>query len=131
MKLTPFLKSILTISFFTVSLNLLQAQPIRIAIVKDHCAPAELSAMIQMLGKNKQFSIQQVSLSDLKKRSALHHFNQVWYHRTDTADLTVFEKALGASIKAFVKSGGSVFLSMEAVPLLNDWGIEPNAFQLQ
>jgi glycogen debranching enzyme len=131
MKLSPFLKSILTICFFIVSLNVLQAQPIRIAIVKDHCALAELSVMTQMLGKNKQFSIQQVSLSDLQKSSALHHFNQVWYHRTDTADLTVFEKALGASIKAFVKGGGNVFLSMEAVPLLNDWGIEPNAFQLQ
>src|SRR6476469_7270772 len=126
MKLTPFLKSIVTICFFTVSLNVLQAQPIRIAIVKDHCDPAELSVMAQMLKKNKQFSIQQVSLTDLINSTALHHFNQVWYHRTDTSDLTVSEKALGASIKTFVKDGGNVFLSMEEVPLLNDWEIEPN-----
>jgi glycogen debranching enzyme len=131
MNLTPFLKSILTICFFSVCLNVLQAQPIRIAIVKDHCDPAELAVMTQMLKKNKQFSIHQVLLSDLINDHFLKCFNQIWYHRTDTAELTVTEKKLGASIKTFVKGGGDVFLSMEAVPLLNDWGIEPNPFQLQ
>ena len=87
--------------------------------------------MTRMLEKNKLFTIKLVSLKELKKSTALDQFNQLWYHRTDTSDLTMPEKALGASIKKFVKGGGNVFLSMEAVPLLNDWGIEPNTIQLQ
>ncbi|HJW18371.1 MAG TPA: hypothetical protein VJ499_14670, partial [Flavisolibacter sp.] len=131
MKLAPFLKSILTICIISICFNELQAQAIHIGIVKDHCDPAELSVMTRMLKKNKLFTIKLVSLKDLTKGAALHQFNQLWYHRTDTSDLTMPEKALSASIKKFVKAGGDVFLSMEAVPLLNGWGIEPNTIQLQ
>ena len=133
MKFTPFLKPLASLCFIAVFMcfGTVQAQSIRIGIVKDHCDGAELANMTRMLKANKQFSVQLVSLKDLDRSSVLNAFTHLWYHRSDTTNFYPEELRLGASIKKFVAQGGNVFLSMEAVPLLKDWGIEPNRFQLQ
>src|SRR6476469_9634642 len=110
-----FLFTVVFVSYATT----LSAQAIRIAVVSDHCDPQELSAMTAMLQHNPQFSVRKISLRDLSKPAAINAFTHVWYHRTDTTGFTADEKAVGAAIQPFVSKGGNVFLSMEAVPLLN------------
>lgn len=50
----------------------------------------------------------------------------LWYHRLDTSAFTRQEsEAWDRSIRKYVEDGGKLILSMEAVSLLNEWGIEP------
>jgi glycogen debranching enzyme len=105
-----------------------QQPSLRVALVDGHISREELSAIKSGWGKTRNEQLSVVKLSKLP--ASLHQLTHVWYHRTDTTAFDSVEKTIGESIKAFVKSGGTLFLSMESVPLLNEWGIEPVRVQL-
>ncbi|MGZ3839182.1 MAG: amylo-alpha-1,6-glucosidase [Flavisolibacter sp.] len=124
-------KTFLSVFCLTFFLHTLSAQTIRVAVVTDHCDPRELSGMLDLFQKDARFSIRKIQLKELLKPFALSPYTHLWYQRTDTTGFTPEEKEVGKVLKAFVNRGGNVFLSMEAVPLLHEWEIEPNPFQLQ
>ncbi|MDD4655285.1 MAG: hypothetical protein PHT08_07770, partial [Bacteroidales bacterium] len=82
----------------------------------------EFGAMSGMLNKTGTVSVREIPLQSL---NGMEHCDVVWYHRPDTADITVNEINAGEKIKKYVSEGGALILSMDAVKLLNTWGIEP------
>lgn len=105
-------------------------QKISVAIIKDHCSPAELQAIQHLLLDNEKLSLQPLLVSELTP-DKIKNIDALWYHRTDTLPFTNSELEAGTVIKQFVANGGSLFLSMEAFPLINKWGIEPVSPSLQ
>lgn len=52
----------------------------------------------------------------------------LWMHSLSPDGFKAINKT---AILNFVRNGGNLVLSMEAVPLLHTWGIEPNAFEIR
>ena len=105
-----------------------QQRPIRIGLIDAHLDANEKAAIIKGWQDVKDGQLKLVSLADLP--SSINSFTHIWYHRTDTIPLDATEKKIGNTIKQFVNNGGNLFLSMESLPLLNEWNIEPEKFQL-
>lgn len=103
---------------------------IRIAVIDAHIAAGEKAAIAKFLSKEKGWTFQFISLQALCASGDLNKFTHVWYHRTDTTAFDSSESMAGKYIRHFVRDGGQLFLSMEAVPLLNTWGIEEAGIQL-
>lgn len=101
-----------------------QQRPLRIALVDTHIGAAEINAIKKGWVNRKDLVFSLISPANLQKPNALRGFTHLWYHRTDTGAFDASEKKMGEIIKQFVSNGGNLFLSMEAVPLLNEWGIE-------
>lgn len=104
-----------------------QQRPLRIALINEHIGAGELSAIRKGWGTGKDEKLEVVSLAELA--SSISKFTHVWYHRTDTIAFDTAEKKAGKTIRHFVSKGGHLFLSMEAMPLLNEWNIEPAKIQ--
>ncbi len=104
-----------------------QQPPIRIALIDAHLDASEKAAIVKGWKSQKLGQLKLVSLAELT--SAINGFTHVWYHRTDTSALDAAEKKVGETIKRFVSNGGNLFLSMESVPLLNEWNIEHEKLQ--
>ncbi len=98
-----------------------------IGLISNHTDAKELAAIQQML--QPDYSVTLVSLEALKEQAG--RFGCIWYHRTDTTAFDAVEKAAGAVLGAWAEKGGKVFLSMEAMPLLHEWGWEKTALSLQ
>lgn len=62
----------------------------------------------------------------LENRSELDALDVLWYHQTDT---TVLAPLFASALQAFLARGGQMLLSMEALHLVNAWGVEPNTLQ--
>src|SRR5262245_6796320 len=101
-----------------------QQSRLRIAVIDAHIDKAEMAALKKGAGNWKDLSFKLLAPADLLKAGVLQQFTHVWYHRTDTGAFDRTEKMIGTPIKQFVRNGGNLFLSMEAMPLLNEWGIE-------
>ncbi len=115
----------LTILIFTGKAQINAAKPsIRIALVSNHIEKKELIAIEKLLQSETSWTYSLVDLKEIKSKKALIGFTHIWYHRTDTLAFDKNEIAAGISITNFVWGGGNLFLSMEAVSLLNRWGIE-------
>lgn len=87
---------------------------------------SELAALSQLLQAEKGVSYEYVPMDQLDK---LDRFDVVWYHRPDSLPITEQEKKMGSVLTQYVSDGGKLMLSMEAVRLLNEWGIEPEAIE--
>jgi glycogen debranching enzyme len=109
--------------------SIAQNQQIKVAVIDEHIDPAEKDALQKGWGSLKNFNFNWLSFADLQRSNALSGFTHLWYHRTDTAAFDNTEKKSGETIRQFVQKGGNLFLSMEAVPLLNEWKIEPATIQ--
>lgn len=49
----------------------------------------------------------------------------LWWHRTDTSAITKAEIEAGETVCRWLSKGGKAILSMEAVRLAHEWGLEP------
>ena len=105
-----------------------QAQ-VNIALIADHIDKQELAAVQKVLDK-KFLTYQVLSLQDIQKTNRLKSFTHAWYHRTDTAGFDAQELQAAKLMKSFVSNGGHLFMTMESVPLLNEWGIESTPWTL-
>ncbi|KIC96244.1 amylo-alpha-1,6-glucosidase [Flavihumibacter solisilvae] len=103
---------------------------VNIAVIKNHTDNDELSAISRLLEKDHGFKVNLLSLEELNGRN-LAAFSHIWYHRTDTTAFDATEKEAGKKLGAYAEAGGKIFLSMEAMPLLNNWGWEPGAITMQ
>ena len=102
-----------------------------IAIIKDHISKGELSAIENLMKSEKDWAYSLIEIKKISNKKSLKNFTHIWYHRTDTTPFDKDETFAGRAIKKYVHSGGNLFLSMESVPLLNQWEIEKTPYQLR
>lgn len=57
-------------------------------------------------------------------------YDLIWYHRPDSSELSENEVALGPELLDYVRKGGHLVLSDDAVRLLNAWGLESTPVQV-
>ncbi|MGI8598198.1 MAG: amylo-alpha-1,6-glucosidase [Chitinophagaceae bacterium] len=95
--------------------------------------PAEESSSVNaFLDDQKDFSILKLEYETLIKGSPKDlGLNHIWIHKLSPIVNSKQAIEAGSAIKTFVKNGGNLILSMEAVGLLNDWGIEKNPFEVK
>lgn len=97
-------------------------------VVNDQTELAtEIKALAQLLDKQADFVSYEVL--PLNTLSSLNKYDVVWYHRPDSSAINEAEINAGQTIKEYVSNGGQLILSMEAVRLLNAWGIEQEPVQ--
>ena len=95
-------------------------QPVVGIIVPDgQPLPQEYAVLKAMAGSRA--SVRLVHFGNLER---LKGCDAVWIHSSDTS-VVAGEKAAAPYFIDYVESGGRLVLSMEAVRLLNEWGIEP------
>jgi glycogen debranching enzyme len=104
--------------------------PIKIALVGDLMPQTELGKIETLLKTfpNTTYSI--VSIKDLDQVK-LKNFTHLWIHKTIVNTPSQDEINSGKTITEFVKNGGNLFLSREAVTLLNTWQIETQLLQVE
>src|ERR1035437_2277381 len=124
------MKKIFTVSIFLLLLLpialLAQTKPqtqIKIALVGDLMPQTELGKIKTLLKTFPNTTYSVVSLKDLDQ-AKLKNFTHLWIHKTILNTPSQDEINSGKAITEFVKSGGNLFLSREAVTLLNTWQIE-------
>jgi glycogen debranching enzyme len=112
----------------------LEAQPVSpvsIGLVTEGLSSGEEKAVVSFLRHQKDLQAIPVPLNTLSAaglRAA--HITHIWWLK-DSEMINEQEEKAGAALKAFVAGGGHLILSMEAVRLLNAWGIEKNKFEVR
>lgn len=98
-------------------------------ITSPYAGQAETEAMVELLSANGS-EVSVFSLSDLKTED-LDGFKTVIYHRPDTSAIDAEELASKEILLPFVQKGGNLMLTMDAVRLLNEWGVEPQPIEVK
>ena len=98
-------------------------------LTTSHADQTETDAMVELLAANGS-EVSVFPMSDLKS-SDLEGFKTVIYHRPDTSAIDEQELAAKEILLPFVQEGGNLMLSMDAVRLLNEWGIEPQPIEVK
>lgn len=121
------IKLIIKASLFLTGLFLLvqtgMGQQKRVALISDYIEQEELNSLVALLEKQQNLVVTTVSLREVTAKQ-LAGYSHLWYHRTDTTRIHASEHAAKARVQQFVKNGGTLLLTMESVPLLNNWGFE-------
>lgn len=125
-----FIRILSTVLIFSAMPYSYSQSPMHIGLLDSHIEKQELSAVENIL-KSKHISHELISSTSKSASESLNRFTHIWYHRTDTLDFDAQETSLGSKLIKYVQNGGTLFLSMEAVPLLNKWHIESNPIQQQ
>ncbi|TPE44050.1 amylo-alpha-1,6-glucosidase [Pontibacter mangrovi] len=121
------------LSTFTYAQKNHPTQQIKIGLVAS-ALPADEQAVVEAFLQDQQdFETVALRLDQLKKGRALKKagVTHVWLHKLSPDGSTKQEVAAGKTLKEFVQNGGNLILSMEAVRLLNDWGIEKHSFEVK
>lgn len=103
---------------------------IKIALVGELMPKQEVEKIESLLKTFPNTTYSVVSLKDLNQ-TKLKNFTHIWIHKTIVNTPTQDEVNSGKAITEFVKNGGNLFLSREAVTLLNIWQIEKQPFQVE
>lgn len=103
----------------------------KIGLFTPNLSAEETFAVNAFLENQKDFQTvklnkDQVYKGSFKKLNLTH----IWIHKLSDALNSKQEIAMGNAIKEYVKNGGNLIVSMEAVRLLNDWGIEKKPFEV-
>ena len=61
---------------------------------------------------------------------SLNQFDLLWIHRPDSSEIQIQEKRLRDKVTKYVSDGGKLFLSLDAVRLLNTWDVEPQTIDV-
>ncbi|RXF70138.1 amylo-alpha-1,6-glucosidase [Arcticibacter tournemirensis] len=101
---------------------------VRIGILyQDNYNPhSELDSLAGVIDACNGFT---AKLIPVDEAGDLSKFDILWYHRADTGAIRADELTLGERLLPYVKSGGRLILTMDAVRLLNSWAIEPTPVQ--
>src|SRR5665213_3816787 len=105
--------------------------PIRIGLITEGLSPREATSVEEYLQRQKALpsifiSPENITDSYLKRNQITH----IWWLK-DSETIPGNEQKVGKVLKHFVEGGGHLVLSMEAVRLLNTWGIEKNTFDIR
>ncbi len=101
----------------------------KIDVAVLYCGPEAPDAEMEGLkaALEPKADVEMVSIENFAAEAA--KFDVVWYHSLCEDAPTAEEAALGDAVKAYLTGGGKLVLSMEAVRLLNAWGIEDEPVQ--
>jgi len=93
---------------------------------------APTSQAVLKLLKDQGYLVKSISDQALITKGILNDdFTHLWIHQMNVNATAYRGKKVGKVIQKFVREGGNLILSMEAVRLLNEWGIEKNSFQIK
>lgn len=94
---------------------------------------AENDAAYQYLYNIPGIHAERITIDDILVNgiNSLTNYQIVWYHRPDSSDIQDAEISVGSALCAFVKNGGKMFLTMDAVRLLNTWNVDPNPVEIR
>lgn len=82
--------------------------------------------------EDQAFSVLDVSDDELDfGEISEQNLTHLWIYQIGQNDENWKRKSVARAIKRFVETGGNLILSMEAVTLLNDWGIEKNSYEIR
>lgn len=105
---------------------------INIGVLSPDLPKNESQAVSAFLHDQKDLQSVSIIYEQLKNGSFKNlGLTHIWIHKLSSSGNTMQEVAAGNTLKDFVKKGGNLILSMEAVSLLNDWGIEKNQFEVK
>jgi glycogen debranching enzyme len=105
---------------------------IKIAVLSPDLPAEESRALNTFLQEQKDFKTVKLNYGQLSKESFKRlGLTHIWIHKLSPAGNSKQEIAAGNSLKEFVKNGGNLIVSMDAVLLLNHWGIEKNPFEVK
>ncbi len=125
-KIAAIIITVAVIAFLTLTSFCKSRIIVGIIVPENGSRQTELGAMTGLITKTGVVSIKEIPLQSL---DGIEHCDVIWYHRPDTAAITATEIHAGDKIKTYVSGGGALILSMDAVKLLNTWGIEPAAIE--
>lgn len=96
-------------------------QDLKVALIVGDHDSKQIDSLRSMLSlENGVFC----SVIDAGCESDLSGFDVVWFHRPDSSDFTEAERTLSERLLSYVGAGGKLILSMDAVRLLNESGVE-------
>ncbi|MFA5805226.1 MAG: DUF4960 domain-containing protein, partial [Melioribacteraceae bacterium] len=89
----------------------------------------EIKAAYDYLKNQKDFSTEQLNYNDVissQSRLSADRFSIIWIHRPDSTELTQKETdpKFIAALQNYVKNGGKLFLTLDAMKYLNLLGFE-------
>ena len=100
-----------------------------LVISSPFTSEVEIDSLVSMAG-NSGCNVSVVALDDLTAES-LDGIRTVVYHRMDTVAIADAEKTAKEVILPFVQNGGNLLLTMDAVRLMNEWGLEPQPIEVK
>lgn len=114
----------LTILLILITLNL-SGQTTQVGFLVDpqNEDKEEIQAAFDFLNASDEKQVRKIPLDKLNWKT-VKNLDQVWYHRPDSTSISDLETRAGKVLKKFVKKGGDLVLTLDAVRLLNSWGIE-------
>lgn len=90
----------------------------------------ETEALRQLLNSKTDIDCIIIPLDEILNNNYKLSANDIiWYHRTDSSEIKDNEKQASAVILNYLENGGNIILSMDAVKLLNSWGVEENTIE--
>jgi len=116
--------------FFNVAF-IAAKSPIRVALITNSQKElvSEVTALKTMLENHSdEIDCQVLPLAHL---SDMKNFDVVWFQRLDSSEISLQEIKARKTIIDYVSKGGKLILSMDAVRLLNAWGIESQEMQIK
>lgn len=123
------------ILLLTVGMMNVQAQkkkPVKIGFMGKELVDVESKAVGRFLLAQEGYRITHVQEDVLWKDNISNKdFTHIWIHQLGKNNVDYKDERTGEALRTFVKNGGNLILSMDAVRLLNDWGIEKNPFQIK
>lgn len=118
--------------FLIVILISCQTEPeIKIGLITGGSQETEETAWLDFAQQNLEGDIQTLSWENIATGvTNIEEYDLLWFHQVTPGEN---ETAISAKdqIREYLEQGGQMILDMEAVRLLNEWGIERNPFQTQ
>lgn len=123
---------LLAVLFFVNNAIAQKKSPIKVGWINEHVSKEESEAIEKYLSEKKDGDYVPLSFSQLKKSFLDNEqITHIWWLRDDTGPPSAEELQAGPLLINFVKAGGHLVLSMEAVRLLHGWGIEKNKVEIR
>lgn len=101
-----------------------------ILLSSDYVSESELDSLTSIIGRESNKKVVKIAIEKLAEAD-LKDAGVVCYHRPDSGALSAEETGLQSLLVPYVKKGGSLLLSMEAVRLLNEWKVEPSPLEVE
>ena len=109
------------VAILVVLLSSCSRQGLKVALLDSGLSSGQVDSLCSMLSLSDGISC---SVVNVDSGEDLSGFDVVWFHRPDSSDFSEVEKGLGSTLLSYVESGGKLILSMDAVRLLNELGVE-------
>lgn len=93
----------------------------RVALIYETSRDVELDSLCSLLCR-KGYDCTPVDIAS--EDFSLDGYSLAWYHRSDSARISIQENAAASVIVPWTENGGKLVLSMDAVRLPSAWGLE-------